>query len=76
MTARDRLAVLRRLVKEQPGPITTGMAHGYYLAKGVAPNRSTARADLHTLVRQGLLTVTGPENDRRFWLRSVGGGGR
>ncbi|MFJ5804817.1 hypothetical protein [Streptomyces sp. NPDC093093] len=62
------------MFKEQPGPITTGMAHKYYMAKGVATQRSTARGDLHRLVAQGLLTVTGPENERRFWLRPTGGG--
>lgn len=74
MTPRDRLAVLRRLFKEQPGPITTGMAHAYYRAQGIAPHRTTARKDLHTLVKQGLLTATGPEDNRRFWLRTMGGG--
>ncbi|MEU9000488.1 hypothetical protein [Streptomyces sp. NPDC048551] len=75
MTPRDRLAVLRRLFKEQPGPITTGMAHAYYRAHGIAPHRSTARRDLAVLVRQGLIVVTGDEyNARRFWLRTMGGG--
>lgn len=73
MTPRDRLAVLRRLFKEQPGPITTGMAHDYYKAKGIAPNRGTARGDLKTLVEQGLLYTTGDDSNRKFWLKKHGG---
>jgi len=74
MTPRDRLAVLRRLFKEQPSPITTGMAHAYYRAQGISPHRSTARGDLATLVQQGLIYWTGPTDNRKFWLKSIGGG--
>nr|WSX48855.1 hypothetical protein OG409_07790 [Streptomyces sp. NBC_00974] len=74
MTPRDRLAVLRRLFTEQPGPITTGMAHRYYQAQGIAPHRATARGDLKTLVDQGLVYTTGPDHDIRFWLKTSGGG--
>ncbi|MFD8577207.1 hypothetical protein ACFV1H_17980 [Streptomyces virginiae] len=72
MTARDRLHVLRRAVRDYPGPWRTGMAHRLYLAKGLAPQRSTARGDLNTLVRQGLLYPTGPSHDRKFWLKERG----
>jgi hypothetical protein len=74
MTARGRLAVLRRLFEQQPGPITTGMVHAHYQAQGIAPQRTTARMDLKMLVAQGLLYETGPDDDRKFWLKPAGGG--
>ncbi|MFI8360771.1 hypothetical protein ACIGD1_11485 [Streptomyces sp. NPDC085612] len=74
MTARDRLHVLRRAVRDYPGPWRTGMAHRLYLAKGIAPQRRTAKLDLEALVAQGLLYRQGPRNDRRYFLKSIGGG--
>ncbi len=74
MTARDRLAVLRRLFEQQPGPIRTGMVHRHYLALGIATQRSTARQDLERLVQNGLVYVIGAQNDRRYFLKTVGGG--
>lgn len=74
MTPRDRLAILRMLFRDQPGPITTGMVHEHYQAKGIAPSRTTARQDLKTLVLQDLIYATGPQDDRKFWLKTSGGG--
>ncbi|MFD9569934.1 hypothetical protein ACFWBI_08830 [Streptomyces sp. NPDC059982] len=74
MSARDRLAVLRRLFEQQPGPLRTGQVTDYYRAHGIAPTRNTARHDLRTATEQGLIYSTGPTNDRRWWLRSIGGG--
>ncbi|MEU4947669.1 hypothetical protein [Streptomyces lavendulae] len=74
MTPRDRLAVLRRLFVEQPGPITTGMVVAYYQAAGMAPGRNTARHDLRRAQQQGLIYHTGADDNRRWWLRSIGGG--
>lgn len=74
MTPRDRLAVLRRLFRDRPGPVTTGMVHEQYRAKGISSQRTTARHDLKTLVREGLIYTTGPDNDLKFWLRSIDGG--
>lgn len=76
MTPRDRLQVLRRLFRDQRGPITTGMVHQLYQAKGIAPLRATARQDLERLVREGLAYTTGPDNDRKYWLNRRDGGGR
>ena len=74
MTPRDRLAVLRAMFRDRQGPITTGMVHDWYRAKGIAPHRTTARGDLKTLVEQGLIYATGAQDDRKFWLRTLGGG--
>ncbi|MFD4740562.1 hypothetical protein ACFWNQ_24840 [Streptomyces virginiae] len=72
MTPRDRLHVLRRAVRDYPGPWRTGMAHRLYLAKGIAQQRSTARGDLKALVSQGLMYAQGPRSDRRYFLKSIG----
>lgn len=74
MTSRDRLAVLRAMFRDRPGPITTGMVHEQYRAKGIATCRTTARQDLKTLVQQDLIYTTGPDNDRRFWLKTLEAG--
>ncbi|MEU6758021.1 hypothetical protein [Streptomyces sp. NPDC046685] len=74
MTARDRRAMLRRPFTEQPGPLRTGQVRAYYQAHGLAPCRTTARTDLKTLERLGLIYATGPTDDRRWWLRAIGGG--
>ncbi|MEW1638599.1 hypothetical protein AB0469_31645 [Streptomyces sp. NPDC093801] len=73
MTASDRRALLRRRFTEQPGPIRTGQVCKFYLAQGLEPCRTTARADLKTLERLGLIYATGPTDDRRWWLRAIGG---
>lgn len=74
MTASDRRALLRRLLVEQPGPLRTGQVCTYYQARGLAPCRTTARTDLKTLERLGLIYATGPTDNRRRWLRAIGGG--
>lgn len=74
MTAADRRAMLRRYFTEQPGPLRTGQVCTYYQANGLAPCRTTARKDLATLDRLGLIYATGPDHDRRWWLRAIGGG--
>ncbi|MFJ3173759.1 hypothetical protein ACIPJK_23670 [Streptomyces roseus] len=73
MSARDRLRVLRALFRDHDGPVTTGMAHHHYQAKGISPHRTTARADLELLARQGLIHAVGPENNRRYVLTKAGG---
>lgn len=72
MTGRDRLHVLRRLFRDQRGPITTGMVHTLYRNSGLAPSRTTARADLKTLVNEGLIYATGPTSNRKYWLKQTG----
>lgn len=74
MTPRDRLAALRRYFRDWQGPITTGMVHDWYRAKGIASCRTTARQDLKTLVQEDLIYTTGPDNDRRFWLKTLEAG--
>lgn len=74
MTPRDRLAVLRRLFRDRQGPVTTGMVHDYYRAKGISAQRTTARHDLKTLVRQGLIYAKGPDNDLKFFLKTLEAG--
>ncbi|MFG2617755.1 hypothetical protein ACGFXC_09000 [Streptomyces sp. NPDC048507] len=74
MTARDRLTVLRRLFEQQPGPLRTGAIVTHYRVQGLAPGRNTVRHDLRRAVDRGLIYSTGPDNDRRWWLRSIGGG--
>ncbi|MFJ8163853.1 hypothetical protein ACIRBY_23400 [Streptomyces sp. NPDC096136] len=74
MSPRDRRALLRGLFIKQPGPIRTGQVCKFYEARGLAPCRTTARTDLKTLERLGLIYATGPADDRRWWLRSIGGG--
>ncbi|MFB6809459.1 hypothetical protein [Streptomyces sp. NPDC056387] len=74
MSAADpaRLRLLRRLFRDHDGPVTTGMAHRLYQAKGI-PCRTTARRDLEELVREGLIHAVGPENDRKYLLTKDGG---
>ncbi|MFJ3923073.1 hypothetical protein [Streptomyces sp. NPDC090022] len=71
MSAADRLAILRRLFRDHDGPITTGMAHREYQARGI-PCRTTARRDLEQLAREGLIHPVGAENDRKYLLTKVG----
>ncbi|MFJ1865489.1 hypothetical protein ACIOD1_12740 [Streptomyces sp. NPDC088097] len=74
MSARARIAVLHRLFVQQPGPIKTGSVVTYYQVQGLAPGRNTVRHDLRAAYQKGLIYHTGPENDRRWHLRSIGGG--
>ncbi|MCB5168050.1 hypothetical protein LG634_24885 [Streptomyces bambusae] len=77
-TRRDelRLAALRQLFAQQPGPLTTGQVWTYYRAHGLATCRTTARRDLEQLTREGLLTQLGPDNDRSYRMNLHTGGTR
>jgi hypothetical protein len=67
VTDADRLQLLRRAVRDWPGPWTTRRTqHLYQAAYGRGDWRRTARRDLDQLARQGLLTEHGPENNRHF----------
>lgn len=59
MSASDRLALLRRAIRDRgTAPWTTHMVQQLYRARGYdAPLRKTARDDLATLHRQGLLVL-------------------
>ncbi|MFE9372307.1 hypothetical protein ACFYM2_21405 [Streptomyces sp. NPDC006711] len=77
MSARDRLAILRRAVIERPGPWTTSTVQALYKAAGhAAPCRKTARDDLAFLARQGLLLCRDERDCRTYWLNTWQGAGR
>ncbi|MEU0634366.1 hypothetical protein [Streptomyces sp. NPDC005989] len=77
MSAADRLALLRRAIRDRgTAPWTTRMVQQLYRARGYdAPLRKTARDDLATLHRQGLLVLDDTDPDRRvFRLAGTNGG--
>lgn len=75
MSAADRLAVLRRAVRDHTGEWTTGKVVQLYKERGLhIPCRKTARKDLARLARQGLLVERGPQNGRHYTLKRWNGG--
>ncbi|WP_369248079.1 hypothetical protein [Streptomyces sp. R41] len=59
------LAEARRNPRRQ---ITTSGALRLYSRLGIAPKRTTARADLKALARRGVLIERGPRNQRHYAL--------
>ncbi|MEU2135334.1 hypothetical protein [Streptomyces sp. NPDC018352] len=76
MSASDRLTLLRRAVRDYQGEWTTRMVQDLYRAREyAAPQRKTARDDLATLHRQGLLVLDDTDPGRRvFRLARMNGG--
>jgi hypothetical protein len=74
MSAPERLALLRRALRERPGPWTTREVQKLYRAHHhAAPLRKTARDDLAKLHREGLLTQH-EEPGRRFYTLNTWNG--
>ncbi|MFJ4852433.1 hypothetical protein [Streptomyces sp. NPDC088730] len=68
MSAADRLALLRRAIRDYPGDWTTRMVQQLYRAHGyAAPYRRTAKGDLVALHRQGLLLLDDTDPSRRCY---------
>ncbi|MFE7105587.1 hypothetical protein ACFU98_10825 [Streptomyces sp. NPDC057575] len=78
MSAADRLALLRHAVRGGRGEWTTNRVQDLYRAREHdAPKRKTARDDLATLHRQGLLVLDDTDPGRRvFRLNHARGGAR
>ncbi|MFE5090640.1 hypothetical protein ACFRCI_09595 [Streptomyces sp. NPDC056638] len=78
MSAADRLAILRRAIRDYEGVWTTRMVQQLYRARGyAAPYRRTAKQDLVTLHRQGLLVLDDTDPGRRVYrLNHAHGGAR
>lgn len=70
-TAAERLELLLADMRAEPGERTTGQVSALYRSMGWAPNRSTARNDLKTLVARGLLIERGPQNGRKFVINEA-----
>lgn len=73
MSDADRLALLRRAIRNQPGPWRTAMVQHLYRAHGIAPFRRTAKRDLSRLHHEGLLTLDDRPGDRTYTLNTKGG---
>ncbi|ROQ69212.1 hypothetical protein EDD93_3709 [Streptomyces sp. 840.1] len=68
MSAADRLALLRRAVRDYDGVWTTRMVQQLYRAHGyAAPYRRTSKNDLALLARQGLLVLDDTDPGRRIY---------
>lgn len=78
MSAADRLALLRRAVRDHQGEWTTNRVQELYRSRAyAAPFRRTARQDLAALTRQGLLVLDDTDPGRRvFRLNHAHGGAR
>ncbi|MEU2568779.1 hypothetical protein [Streptomyces althioticus] len=64
-------ALLSEAQRNPRGLITTGAVMRLYARLGIAPKRATARGDLKTLARQGLITEHGPSHQRHYALRTT-----
>lgn len=63
-----RLQILRTLVRDYQGDITTGLVQKRYVAKlGPGDWRAKARQDLDQLVRDGLLICDDRDPDKRVF---------
>ncbi|MDW4900611.1 hypothetical protein RB625_19570 [Streptomyces californicus] len=63
-----RLQILRTLVRDYQGDITTGLVQKHYVAKiGAGDWRAKARQDLDQLVRDGLLIRDDRDPDTRVF---------
>ncbi|MFB7219380.1 hypothetical protein [Streptomyces sp. NPDC056227] len=74
MSASDRLAILRRAIRDYQGEWTTRRVQNLYRAHGhTVPNRKTHKEDLALLARQGLLICDDTDPGRRCYrLNQVG----
>lgn len=61
-----RLAAVVDKAKQGTGEVTTRSVMDLYRSLGVAVKRTTARADLKSLVRRGLLVQAGTESHRNY----------
>lgn len=72
MSAADRLAILRRAVRDYQGEWTTRRVQQLYRAHSyAAPLRKTARDDLALLHRQGLLVLNDEPGRRSYTLSKI-----
>ncbi|MFJ7018458.1 hypothetical protein ACIQUW_08935 [Streptomyces sp. NPDC101117] len=69
--ARRTDALLSEAHRNPDGPVTTGSVMRLYGRLGIAPKRATARGDLKTLARQGLLIEHGPGHQRHYALSTT-----
>jgi hypothetical protein len=77
MSASDRLALLRRAVRDGRGEWTTHRVQELYRAREYdAPFRRTARQDLAALARQGLLVLDDTDPGRRVFRPARVNGGQ
>jgi hypothetical protein len=65
-----RIQVLRDAVTTRGGRWTTRRAWALYRTHNV-PQRGTARRDLRTLAREGVLTERGPGDGRYYQLKDT-----
>lgn len=76
MSAANRLALLRRAVRDGRGEWTTHRVQDLYRASSyAAPFRRTARQDLSVLARQGLLVLDDTDPGRRCYRLNHAHGG-
>lgn len=69
MSARTRLGLLADAIRREGGQWTTQRVQRLYSRAGHdAPFRATARGDLKTLARRGVLTLHEDRNRRYFTL--------
>jgi hypothetical protein len=69
VSAQHRRQILLRAIRDYQGEWTTTRVQKLYRSHAYAvPMRKTCREDLAQLARQGLLTVHGAENNRRYTL--------
>lgn len=74
MSAADRLALLRRAVRDYQGEWTTRRVQQLYRSHAyAAPLRKTARDDLALLHRQGLLVLDDAPGRRSYTLAKIRG---
>ncbi|MER6607325.1 hypothetical protein ABT282_15785 [Streptomyces sp. NPDC000927] len=78
MSAADRLALLRRAVREgDEDEWTTCRVERLYQSYGhAAPKRKTARDDLARFARRGLLVLDDTDRGRRVFRRARVNGGQ
>ena len=77
MSSADRLALLRRAVRDDRGVWTTHRVQDLYRSRAyAAPFRRTARQDLAALARQGLLVLDDTDPGRRVFRPARVNGGQ
>ena len=77
MSAADRLALLRRAIRDHDGDWTTTKVQALYRAhQYAAPYRRTAKRDLALLHRQGLLILDDTDPGRRCYRMNYAYGGQ
>ncbi|MFE2930666.1 hypothetical protein [Streptomyces sp. NPDC059278] len=77
MSAADRRSLLRGAVRDYQGEWTPRMVRDLYRARAYdAPKRTTAREDLATLHKQGLLVLDDTDPGRRCYRLNHAHGGQ